>query len=167
MKTSTAIVAFVMTLTMASAATATEVASSPTTAADLDALGRVIARDKCARPKKVVVKQVPNRYENVTDEIKTYFCSGYRVVVYEAHASNVVRELPMEVTLTRSIPGLPPNLSIGRKVGDVRAMLGTPYSESETELVYSLSDERPGEDTITFRLKAGRIDGVIWSWNVD
>lgn len=137
------------------------------TLADLDETGRKITKEKCAHPRKVVVERIKNRYEDVIDEIKTFSCAGYRVVAYEAHASGIVRELPKSVVLTSSISKFLPTFAKGMKANRVRELLGSPYSESEIELVYSLSEERPGEDTIAFRLVHGRVESIVWGWDVD
>lgn len=142
-------------------------AFAATTINDLDRIGRQITKEKCVRPTRVIVERVKNRYENVMDEIKTFSCPGYRVVVYEAHASGVVRELPMGVVLNGSISKVLPAFSAGMEAGRVREMLGATYSENGKELVYSLSEERPGEDTVTFRLEHGRVKSIIWGWDVD
>ncbi len=152
---------------IAGTAKASEIAQSAPTLADLDKLGREIATKKCAHPERMAIEHIANGYEDVTDEIKTFYCSDYRVTVYEAHASNVIRELPLEVTVNHPTNVLPKNLSIGAKAGGVRAMLGKPYSESTRALIYSLSAERPGADTITFRLKGGRVDRIVWDWDVE
>lgn len=146
---------------------AAESATLSTTVESLDGIGRSIANEKCVRPASVLVERVANRYEPVTDEIRKFVCPGYRVVVYEAHASGVTRELPMEVAVSRQISKLPPNVAVGASANSIKTLLGTPYSESAKALVYSSSPERPGEDTITFQLKSGRVSRVVWNWELE
>ena len=148
-------------------ATASDTLPSSTIIEELDLFGRTLAEEKCRNPKQVAVETVPNSYENVIDEIKTLQCPGYRLVVYEAHASNVVRELPVKVYLTRSVPGLRSKLSIGASVSTVRSLLGEPYTANQEEITYSTSVERPGEDTVTFRISKSKVVRITWSWEVD
>jgi hypothetical protein len=46
-------------------------------------------------------------------------------------------------------------------------MLGAPYRLEGYNLVYSTNSEMPGSDTITFRVKANRVQSIHWSWEVD
>ena len=135
---------------------------------DLDRIGRAFASERCPKPSKVTTKKVPNRYEpEVFDEIQSVSCVGFHVEVYRAGASGVPRELPMSVVVDRTQPGIPAVLSIGVPTASVRAELGPPARMHEGSLVYFLSAERPGQDTIAFRIAGGKVRELLWGWDVD
>ncbi|MEW6563829.1 MAG: hypothetical protein AB1400_11545 [Pseudomonadota bacterium] len=163
MKLPITILAFSLALALPSA-TATPFSDA---IAELDEFGRTLASNKCPRPEKISIEYVTNKYEGSKDEIQTFQCSGYRIVVYEAHASNIVSELPLSLTLRRNIHGLPQNLGIGTPLHTVRSLLGPPYSSTRKELVYSSSDERPGQDIIIFHFNKQRVVRITWGWEID
>ena len=131
-------------------------------------MGRAFASEKCTKPSKVSIRKVPNRYDpEAIDEIHAVSCTGFHVEVYRAGAAGVLRELPVSVVVDRPLPGIPAAVSIGASAASVRAALGPPSRVSEGSPVYFLGAERPGQDTITFRIVSGKVRELLWNWEVD
>ena len=136
--------------------------------ATMDKAGRSIASKKCLHPSKIFKEPFQNKYEpSVADEIQTYTCLGFIAKVYIARASNVTRELPMQVIVTQQNSHIPKNLSVGSLASDIRAILGAPLRLEGSNMVYSLNDESTGEDTLTFTVSADKVRSVAWIWDVD
>lgn len=138
------------------------------TASDLDRIGRAFASEKCTKPSKFSVRKLPNRYDpEVIDEIHAVSCAGFHVEVYRAGAVGMPRELPVSALVDRPLPSIPAAISIGASIASVRAALGPPSLVSDGSPVYFLGAERPGQDTVMFRIVGGKVRELLWSWEVD
>lgn len=133
---------------------------------ELDAIGRMAARDKCASPLKIVRRRVANMHDpEVVDEIQKYFCNGFDVTLYQTHASESSREFPLAVVVYRSRPELGRKLSIGAPISDVLSVLGPPARIEHGDLVYDLGESM--DDSITFKVVRGKVKSIAWAWSID
>lgn len=131
-------------------------------------MGRAFASEKCTKPSKASIRKVPNRYDpEVIDEIHAVSCTGFHVEVHRAGANGMLRELPVSVVVDQPLPRIPAAVSIGASIASVRAALGPPSLVSDGNPVYFLDAERPGQDTVMFRVVSGKVRELLWNWEVD
>jgi hypothetical protein len=134
----------------------------------MDRAGRELAQRRCSQGKIIKRDLVVNPYEPaVTDEILRFQCPGFMAEIYRAHATNPPRDLPLEVELSAQHPKVPASLGVGTTVVTLRRILGEPFHENGSAITYSLSDERPDQDAVSFVVVNGVVSAVIWSWAVD
>lgn len=138
------------------------------TLAQLDGIGRALAKERCYRPVEVKTSFVRNPHDReVADEMQSFDCRAFRVAVYRSLSQSPPRELPMSVILEHAHPLANGPWSVGASAAGVRAALGPPLRVFGESLVYSLNHEHPGQDTITFEAAAGIVRAVSWTWDVD
>jgi hypothetical protein len=134
----------------------------------LDTIGRTLAVQPCAKPVNVVTKVVNNKHDQqVNDGLRRTECPGLTVEVYVANSSQPAVVLPELVQLYTRNPKLPKSFSIGSSISKVQKLLGDPLASNKESFTYSLSSERPEEDTVSFFHKNGKVIKIIWSWSVD
>lgn len=138
------------------------------TLAQLDAVGRALATQKCDRPVEVKTSFVRNPHDReVADEMQSFDCRAFRVAVYRSLSSSPPRERPMSVVLEHAHPLAGGPWAVGASAASVRAALGPPLRVFGENLVYPLGRDRAGQDTITFETTAGIVRAVSWNWEVD
>jgi hypothetical protein len=101
------------------------------------------------------------------EEMRSLDCGSFRIASVVDRRGGGERQQPMAlVVLAPGLP-LPAWLSIGMEAVALRARLGVPTRERPTNLSYRVDPSRPGGDSITFELEAGRLRAVAWNWRVD
>jgi hypothetical protein len=134
----------------------------------MDRAGRELAQRRCTQGKIIKRDSRVNPHEPAfTDEILRFQCPGFTAEIYRAHATNPPRDLPLEVQLSVQHPEVPASLGVGTPVATLRRILGKPFHETGSAITYSLSDERPDQDAVSFVVVNGVVSAVIWSWAVD
>jgi len=134
----------------------------------LDTIGRMLALQPCSKPIDVVTKAINNKYDQqLKDGQRRTECPGLTVEVYVANSSQPAVILPELVQLYTRNPKLPKSFSIGSSISKVQKLLGDPLASNKESFTYSLSSERPDEDTVSFFHKNGKVIKIIWSWSVD
>lgn len=126
--------------------------------AGLDRAGRAIAAAGCARPVEDKTSTVAGG-----EQMRALDCGAFRI----ASVVTPQGERPMALVVLADGPALPAGLSIGMDAGPLRTRFGAPAHEGANSLSYRLDPSRPGGDSITFELDAGRLRAVSFNWRVD
>jgi hypothetical protein len=138
------------------------------TLAQIDAIGRSLAAQKCRRPVEVKTVFVANpRDRGVADEMQSFDCKAFRVAIYRSLFPTPAHELPMSVVLVEAHPLAEGPWSLGASADSISAMLGPPARRFGDSLVYSTNPAQPGRNTITFEVSAGVVRALSWNWEVD
>lgn len=134
----------------------------------LDAVGRALATERCHRPAEIKTSFIrhPTR-RDVADEMQSIDCRSFRIAVYRSMAQSPPRESPMSVVLQGGHPLASGPWAVGGSAREIRSVLGSPMRVFGESLVYSLSPQRPGQDTLTFEVDKGIVVAVSWSWDVE
>ncbi|MEX8505028.1 hypothetical protein [Leptothrix ochracea] len=134
----------------------------------LDSTGRELAKRPCITPLSTGVKRLLNQHvPSVQDVIVTLRCHGLVSETYHAYSYKPVAVLPLTLPISAPHQSLPKELQVGASFAGVMRMLGQPMFRQGSVITYSLSFESPGEDTISFADKSGRIAAITWAWAVD
>ena len=134
----------------------------------IDRIGRTIAAEKCERPLELKVSLVRNpQVPDVSDEMQSIACRGWRVAIYRSLAPAPPRELPMSVVIEAAHPRVAPAWSVGATPAQVRAALGPPLTSRGESFSYRLGPDPRGQDRLDFEVRDGIVRAVTWTWDVD
>jgi hypothetical protein len=132
---------------------------------ELDRFGRDLAQARCKRPLSVKRERVPSADNpRVQDAVWSTVCPGYEIAMFAPAGTRPAAARPMSLTLRVRHPGLAAELSVGSTATVVRDRLGPPWAMQGADLMYALHPERPFDDTLTFRIEAGRVVELVWNW---
>lgn len=119
----------------------------------------------CAKDDPIVIKLVRNLHvPNLMDRIETKSCSVGSVKTYISTAASNPNGLPMLLEITRPHRLLPKYMNVGEPVSQLTTYLGKPTSDTDGNVVYSLSKNG---DLVTFVVRNERISSVRWEWTLD
>lgn len=131
----------------------------------LDRFGRDLVRARCRRPLSVKRERVPSAHDpRVLDVVWSTVCPGYELATFAPAGARPSGARPMALTLRIAHPGLDAALAVGSTPAAVRERLGPPWSTQGADLIYALHPDRPFDDTLTFRVEAGRVVELAWAW---
>jgi len=136
--------------------------AQPAPLAELDAAGRALAGRGCTRPVESKVSVAAGG-----EEMQSIDCRTFRVARVVVREGGAAREAPMALVVLGEVDGLPPGLAVGADAAAVERRLGAPARRAGSSLGYLLDPARPGGDSITFEVEAGRVRAISWSWQVD
>ena len=144
-------------------AAAQEARPWPPSRNELDAIGRAIVSEGCARPREMKSSFVRSARGDSSDEMRSIDCRGVRIATYLARGPDGARETPMELVIESPHPHLDARLGVGAEAAAVRAALGPPNTTRGENFSYVLR----GRDTLGFEVRGGVVRTVTWSWDVE
>jgi hypothetical protein len=154
--------------TMAVAALTVPAAQAADTLEAIDRIGRTIAAEKCERPLELKVSFVRNpQVADISDEMQSIACRGWRIAIYRSLAPAPPRELPMSVVVEAAHPRVAAAWSVGATPAQVHAALGPPLTSRGESFSYRLGSDPRGQDRLDFEVRDGIVRAVTWTWDVD
>lgn len=136
--------------------------------ANLDQAGRDLVKNWCAIPLQRSERSIPNQHDpSIKDRVVTQKCPSYSAQAYFAQAYSPPAKLPLSLRVSGPLHALPSYAQPGNQIQGVLRALGKPRDRTATTLTYSLSEERPDQDDVTFEYRDGRVQSITWSWAVD
>jgi len=121
---------------------------------------------KLGTPEKQSVEQIKNTHNPaVTDYIHTVVYDGLKLTTYKV--SNSGEEFLLSVEMHKSYPLVAHGLQIGMTEEDLKKRVGSPRSEKNGTVEWSLISEVGEYAIMTVSLENGKVVKILWAYPID